>query len=218
MFACDWFGYLIIRPTVTLNVSITYSDVREQIGFDFDFIRYNNVYKQYENSQKCHQLLINNIIAFMAHQRGNEQSATSDTDGWPRKIFQSWRGDDNLCELWKYLNIISIFAFFNYCIQNSIQLSVTRRDKDHNIQLMCSQQHHNLLMYVRATTSYHTYLSDNRSAWYYRNRNKKNNLMTKNLSGAGEQGIFNYMCSSPQSHRMQLWCVLSTHLMYAETP
>ena len=33
----------------------------------------------------------------------------------------------------------------------------------------------------------------------------KNNLMTKNLSGAGEQGIFNYiMCSSPQSHRMQL--------------
>ena len=120
--------------------------------------------------------------------------------GWPRKIFQSWRGDDNLCELWKYLNIISIFAFFNYCIQNSIQLSKCHSSRqDHNIQLRCSQQHHNLIMYVRATTSYHTYLSDNRSAWYYRNRNKKNNLMTKNLSGAGEQG-YSIICARRHNH------------------
>ena len=34
---------------------------------------------------KIRRLLINNIIAFMAHQRGNEQSATSDTDGMTAK-------------------------------------------------------------------------------------------------------------------------------------
>ena len=129
---------------------------------------------------KIRRLLINNIIICMAHQRGNEQSATSDTDGWPRKIFQSWRGDDNLCELWKYLNIISIFAFLNYCIQNSIQLSVTRRDKDHNIQLRCStttsqfnyvRSRHNIsIIHTSLTVEVHgtTETETKRTTWWLR--------------------------------------------------
>ena len=57
---CTWLLNVCMRLIWIFNnptdyyikcLRFTYSDVREQIGFDFDFIRYNNVYKQYENSQ-----------------------------------------------------------------------------------------------------------------------------------------------------------------------
>ena len=49
-------------------------------------------------------------------------------------------------------------------------------------------------MYVRATTSYHTYLSDNKKCMVLQKQKTKNNLMTKNLSGAGEQG-YSIICA-----------------------
>ena len=67
----------------------------------------------------------------MAHQRGNEQSS-DERYGWDDRERYSNREEGMIiyanCE--RVLNnIISIFAFLNYCIQNCIQLSVTRRDK-----------------------------------------------------------------------------------------